>query len=95
MNEGKLFGDSRFFGLLSFALAILAIELFNPSRSINKFLLARVKRVTIGTNINIHIFYRRMNLNLISTCTPDFGFKVIWMYTCLHVSQSLLNFMSS
>ena len=86
MNEGKLFGDSRFFGLLSFALAILAIELFNPSRSINKFLFARIKRVTIGTNINMHIFYRRMDLNLIPTCTPDFGFEVIGMYICLHMS---------
>jgi len=84
MNEGKLFGDSRLFGLLSFALAILAIELFNPSRSINKFLLARIKRMTIGTNINMHIFYRRMDLNLIPTCTSNFGFEVIGMYTCLH-----------
>ena len=86
MNEGKLFGDSRFFGLLGFALAIFAIELFNPSRSINKFLFARIKRVTIGTNINMHIFCCRMDLNLISTCTPDFGFEVIWMYTRLHMS---------
>ena len=37
MNEGKLFGDSRFFGLLSFALAILAIELFNSTMNHDAF----------------------------------------------------------
>ena len=94
-KKRKLFGGGCFFGLLGLTLAILAVELFNSSRRVNKLLLARIKRVTVRANINMHIFYRGINLSLIPTCTSDFRFKVIWMYIGLHNLRIFLHFKNS
>ena len=84
-GERTLLGYGSFFGLLlDLGFPILAVKFLDPSRCINKFLLACIKRVTIGTDIDVHIFYCRKILNFISTSTLYFSFEIIWMDICLH-----------
>ena len=84
-GERTLLGYDSFFGLLlDLGFAILAVKFLDPSRCINKFLFACIKRVTIGTNIDMYIFYCGKKFNFISTSTLNFCFEITWMNICLH-----------
>ena len=50
-------------------LRVLLDEFLNTSRRINDFLLAREKRMTLGTQVDTDFFNRRSCFNFIATCT--------------------------
>ena len=89
--EGKLI-RSGFFSLGCFCIfgfLIFLGEFLDPSGSVHKFLLARVKRMAGGTNFNMDVLHRGTDINLIATGAHKGGFMIFRMNLSFHNNLNL------
>ena len=63
------------------------VKLINAPCRIHNFLLAGVKRMTLTTHVERHIFTQRgASLDLVATAATGGNLAVLWMYTCFHAN---------
>jgi hypothetical protein len=71
------------------AAAVTLTELVDPSTTVDDFLLAGVKRVAIGANLDLEIAGSRgSGSELIPAAAGHFGIAVVWVNLCFHGGTS-------
>lgn len=69
---------------LELLFSVAAIEAVYSTCDIDELLLACVKRMTSGTNVQSYVFYCGEGFKLVSTSTLKFRHECFWMYFFLH-----------
>ena len=80
----ELLGYGGFGRLLGLGFAVFTVEFFYTPGSIEKLLLAGVKRMTVGAYLNVHILHGGVGLDLMPTGTMEGNFEVLWVNICFH-----------
>jgi hypothetical protein len=78
------------YGLLTLAQAELPVELINTPAGINQFLLACIKRVALGANLDSYVFSRATRLNNLTARALNGRLLVIRVYAFFHRQLSPL-----
>ena len=71
--------------------AKLLIELINTTAGIDQLLLACIKGVTLGTDLDFDVLLRASRFNNLPASAPYSGLLVIGMYPFLHSVHLFLN----
>ena len=66
-------------------LGVPALEPLDAARRIDKFLLAREKRVATPANADVHGFLGRTSVERVATRAMNRGFHVLGMYVSFHI----------
>jgi len=84
MNRQKINPHLLSAGHFGLFQAKLLIELINTSTGVYQLLLACIKGVTLGTDLDLDVLLRASRLNNLTASTPYSGLLVIGMYPFLH-----------
>ena len=69
------------------AQAELPVELVNTSAGIDQLLLARIKRMALGTNLYSDVLFSASSLNNLTACALDRRLLIIGVYSFFHSNE--------
>ena len=71
-------------GRFDVTLAVFLLEPLYPAGSIDKFLLARIKRMAHRAYLRMDFIYRAASLERIAATATDHYLLIFWMYIFFH-----------
>jgi hypothetical protein len=88
----RLYNELNFFLRAgSFRAAVTAGKFLDPARSIDKFLFAREKGMTSGTNADLNIATRGAGVIHRAACAHHISLIIFWMNACFHILNGARN----